>query len=398
VTIGIHFGPNHLRNVTDYPFRAVERGAGRTGMIAAMSRKVYVHIGAPKTGTTYLQDRLARNARSLAQHDVHLPSGSSFVSPGMFHFRAALDLLDQDWGGPPGHAAGSWDALVKRIGRLSGTVIFSHEILAPAAPQHIARLMSDLADSEVHVVYSARDLARQVPAGWQESVKQGRRWSYRRYLRRVTSDQPPWFARAFDLPAVLGQWSGGLTPDRVHVVTVPSAEAARADPGLLWSRFCTVFGIDPAWAPEDSGRVNTSLGMAETQVLRGLNRRIDRTTRRESDHDQLIRGLLAEETLAARRRSRPITLPPKLEDWAAERGRAWVEWIEGSGVDVVGDLEDLRPGEPPVYRNPDKVPTKLQLKAALDALAAMTAEAAARPDPDGTLRARVRRARELRGR
>jgi hypothetical protein len=44
------------------------------------------------------------------------------------------------------------------------------------------------------------------------------------------------------------------------------------------------------------------------------------------------------------------------------------------------------------------VPAKLQLKAALDGLAAMTEEAASRPDPDGTLRARVRRARELRGR
>jgi hypothetical protein len=366
-------------------------------MIAAMSRRVYVHIGAPKTGTTYLQDRLARNARSLARHDVHLPSGSSFVSPGMYHFRAALDLLDQDWGGPPGHASGSWDTLVKKIGRLSGSVIVSHEILAPAQPQHIARLMSDLADSEVHVVYSARDLARQVPAGWQESIKQGRRWSYRRYLGRVTSDRPPWFARAFDLPAVLGQWSAGLTPDRVHVVTVPSAAAAGADPGLLWSRFCTVFGIDPAWAPQDSERVNTSLGMAETQVLRRLNQRMDRTTRRESEHDQLIRGMLAEETLAARRRSRPITLPPKLQDWAAERGRAWVDWIEGSGVDVVGDLADLQPAQPtgpPVYRNPDKVPTKLQLKAALDALAAMTEEAASRPDPDASMLGRLRRARE----
>jgi hypothetical protein len=364
-----------------------------------MSRRVYVHVGAPKTGTTYLQDRLARNARSLAQHDVHVPTGSSFVSPGMFHFRAALDLLGQDWGGPPGHAAGSWESMVKRIGRLSGTVVISHEILAPAQQEHIARLMSDLGDSEVHVVYSARDLARQVPAGWQESIKQGRRWSYRRYLDRVTGDRPPWFARAFDLPAVLERWSAGLTPDRVHVVTVPGAEAARTQPGLLWSRFCTVFGIDPAWATEDSERVNTSLGMAETQVLRRLNQRIDRTTRRESEHDQLIRVLLAEETFAVRRRrSQPIDLPPALHDWAAARGRAWVEWIEGSGVDVVGDLADLQPGTPQGYRNPDKVPAKMQLKAALDALAAMTEEAASRPDPDGTLRARVRRARELRGR
>ncbi len=70
-----------------------------------MSRRVYLHIGAPKTGTTYLQDRLALNAKSLTDHDVHFPTKSPLVSPGLFQFRAALDLLDQDWGGKPGHAA-----------------------------------------------------------------------------------------------------------------------------------------------------------------------------------------------------------------------------------------------------------------------------------------------------
>ena len=58
-----------------------------------MSRTVYLHIGAPKTGTTYLQDRLTRNASQLAQHDVHYPSRSPLISPPLFHFRAALDLL-----------------------------------------------------------------------------------------------------------------------------------------------------------------------------------------------------------------------------------------------------------------------------------------------------------------
>ena len=41
-----------------------------------MSPTVYLHIGAPKTGTTYLQDRLSLNASLLADHDVHFPSGS----------------------------------------------------------------------------------------------------------------------------------------------------------------------------------------------------------------------------------------------------------------------------------------------------------------------------------
>ena len=85
-----------------------------------MSRRVYLHIGAPKTGTTYLQDRLTLNAGTLRAHDVHLPTSSPLVCPALFHFRAALDVLDQDWGGPPGHADGAWDTMVKRVGRSTG--------------------------------------------------------------------------------------------------------------------------------------------------------------------------------------------------------------------------------------------------------------------------------------
>jgi hypothetical protein len=360
-----------------------------------MSQRVFVHVGAPKTGTTYLQDRLAKNARSLAGHDVHLPSRAPLMSAGMFHFRAALDLMDQDWGGPPGHAHGAWDAMVRRVRRASGTSIISHEILAPAEPEHVARLTKDLSGAEIHIVYSARDLARQAPAGWQESIKQGRRWKYGRYLSRVRKGST-WFARAFDLPCVLTTWGAGLPPERVHVVTVPQAAAVAADPDLLWRRFCTAFGIDPAWAPLDSDRSNASLGSAETQVLRALNERIGRSTRENPRYDELILGMLADETLGGRR-SRPILLPPKFHDWARERAEEWIAWVQHSGVDVVGDLAELLPAPPPPgerFHHPDRISLKAQLAAALDALAAMTEEAASRPDPDASLLGRLRRARE----
>jgi hypothetical protein len=356
---------------------------------------VYVHIGAPKTGTTYLQDRLGRNVKELAAHDVHIPTRAPLMSSGTFHFRAALDLLGQDWGGEAGHADGAWDALVRRVRRAGGTSIFSHEILAAAAPEPVARLKQDLGDTELHVVYSARDLARQAPAGWQESVKQGRRWKFGRYLTRVREGRS-WFARAFDLPSVLSTWGNGLAPEHVHVVTVPPAAAVEADPDLLWHRFCRAFDIDPAWAPEDSDRSNTSLGSAETQVLRALNERIGRSTRDNPGYDALILGMLADDSLGGRK-SRPILLPPKFHDWARERGEAWGEWLEQSGVDVIGDPADLVP-EPPregqKFRHPDRVSSKAQLAAALDALAAMTEEAASRPDPDASVLGRLRRARQ----
>lgn len=360
-----------------------------------MSRTVYLHIGAPKTGTTYVQDRLTRNAASLAEHDVHFPSKSPLISPGLFQFRAALDLLGQDWGGVSGHADGSWDALVKRVKRRTGTIVISHEILAPARPQHVARAMNDLAGADVHVVYTARDLSRQLPAAWQESIKQGRTWRYSRFLRKSERGKT-WFSRAFDLPRVLGTWGAHVPPENLHLVTVP---ATRGDESL-WDRFCRATGIDPAWAPAESARANASLGIAETAVLRQLNRRLDRATRRESAYDGLIRQMLAEEELV-RGDSPRITLPPEAFDWVEERTRQWLEWIEQAGIDVVGDVADLTPVRPAddAWRDPDKVNPRQRLAVAMEALVAMTSEAAARPDPEQQFRARVRKnAERLRSR
>ena len=354
-----------------------------------MSRVVFLHIGAPKTGTTYLQDRIGLNARSLARHEVHVPTGSPLVSPALFQFRAALDLLGQDWGGQPGHAKGAWDTLARKVRRSSGTVIVSHEILAPASPDRVAKAMADLGDSEVHVIYSARDLGRQIPAAWQESIKQGRKWSYERFLTRCERGNS-WFVRAFDIPTVLGTWGAGLPPERIHVLTVPHSGASGGD--SLWLRFCRATGIDPAWAPADSDRANRSLGVAETQVIRQLNRRMDRATRREAMYDELIREMLAQDQLV-NRESSPVRLPPGRYPWAEEQTERWLEWVRASGIHVVGDLDELRPVPPSegeAWRHPDRVPPKQQLNAAIDALAAMTREAASRPNPERQLTNRLR--------
>jgi hypothetical protein len=345
-----------------------------------MADRVFLHIGAPKTGTTYVQDRLSRNAKSLAKHGVHFPSRSPLVSPGLFHFRAALDVLDQDWGGPAGHAKGNWPALARRVRRASGTVIVSHEILAGASAEVIDRIVDDLGagDTEVHVIYTARDLARSLPAGWQESVKQGRRWRFREFLKRAERGEKLWFAKAVDIPRVLGAWSARVPVERIHLITVPAGPDRP-----LWARFCEVVGIEKSWAPVESDQANASLGSVETAVIRKLNERMPRKVRRQASYDVLVRELLAQKELAGRR-SKPIRIPPAAYDWVEERTGRWLEWIAGSGIDVVGSLDELRitrPDPDETWHNPDRVRARRQLKAALDALAAMTHEAAARPDP-----------------
>ncbi len=353
-----------------------------------MSKRVYLHVGAPKTGTTYLQDRLALNAGSLRRHGYRYPTGAHGDM-----FLAALDLLDRPWGGMRPQAQGEWEALVRRTRRARGTVVLSHEILAGAKPAEAARALADLSFAEVHVVYSARDVARQVAAEWQEQLKHQRKVTFRTFLRQIReTDQRKttrWFWRVQGLPGVLERWGNGLPPAQVHLVTVPQPGAP---PGELWRRFCTAVGIDPAWAPHDSERRNPSIGAAESTLLRRLNARLKDAGLPSDQYRALVRQLVVHETLAARPGMVPVTLPPEAHEWADEVAQSWIEWAKVSGVDVVGDLEELRPVRPAPdaeWRDPDKPRPRDVASAGLDALVALALEAASRPDPDDTLGARA---------
>lgn len=361
-----------------------------------MSRVVYLHVGAPHTGTTYLQDRLRANRVELSRHGVHYPLGLQTS-----HLRPALDLVESGRHGA--EVGGQWETLMRRVRRLEGTVVIDHEMLACASPAQVARAMDDLsASDEVHIVYSARDIARQIPAEWQEGLEHGRRLTFQRFLRRVrrSLDQgrsiPFWLAQG--LPDVLTRWSAGLPPERVHVVTVPRAGA---EPEELWLRFCRVFGIDPAWAPESDERGDVTMGVAELSVVRRLNvllagGDVDRPTRQ-----RLVKELLVHQTLARREAVVPATLPPRLYPWAEQVAGHWIDWIEGSGIDVVGDVDELRPVRPPEgtpWADPDAPDVAQVAEAAIEALAVMTREAAQRTHPEEQLAAKVgKAARRLRG-
>ncbi|HEX4978092.1 MAG TPA: hypothetical protein VFV40_09530 [Nocardioides sp.] len=362
-----------------------------------MTRRVYLHVGAPKTGTTYLQDRLALNRQELGRHDVHYPLGLRAD-----HFKAALDLLDIEWDGQRESARGEWARLVDRVNRHDGSVIVSHEILAGARPEQIRQAMEDFEGSEIHLVYGARDLARQIPSEWQEGVKHRRRRSFARFLREVQragrTRPTMWFWRAQGVPDVLTRWGHGLPPEQIHLVTVPQAGAPRDQ---LWLRYCDAFGFDPAWAPLESTRENVSIGTAETALLRRLNRRLRKAGLSGDDYRRLIRQIVVHDTLAHRPDMTRATLPPRAFGWAEEVAQEWIDWVEGSGVRVHGDVDDLRPVRPPedsVWLNPDRPRRREMVDAALDALVALTLEAAHRPDPEEQLTAKLgRAARRLRG-
>ncbi|MCL8026789.1 hypothetical protein [Nocardioides bruguierae] len=359
------------------------------------TRRVFLHIGAPKTGTTYLQDRWLTNRESLQKAGVRYPIG---VRSDMF--LPALDLIQRPWGGLLERAGGEWEGLVKRTLRGDDDILISHEILAGASAEQVQRAMKDLSDMEVHVVYTARDLGRQIPAEWQEHVKHRGKTPYNRYLTKLretrTTPSEMWFWRVQSLPDVLNRWGANLEPSRVHLVTVPQKGAPRDE---LWNRFCRAVGVDPAAGPEESERANQSMGAAETTLLRKLNRRL-RGQLLDDDYRRLVRQTLAHQHLAQRENMQKITVPPRDYEWVEEMAERAREWAEGAGVDVIGDLDELKPVWPTApegvdaqeaWANPDKADPADVLEASLDALVVALLSASERPDPHESATAKAGR-------
>ena len=354
-----------------------------------MSTKVLLHVGTPKTGTSYLQDVLFRNRETLAAAGIAYPATRHDS-----HFLAALDLMQLPWGGLQTEAIGAWDELARRVREHDGTAIISHEILATASRTQIGRALESLGHddgAEVHLVLSVRDLVRQIPAEWQENVKHRAQLRYGAFLDQIRDPERAtrigaWFWGVQEIPDILDRWGQDLPPSQVHLVTVPPPGGA---PELLWKRFSQAFGLDGIDLDLEGERQNPSLGVPETTLLRRVNRRANAELP-PADYRPLVRELLAHQTLSRRTRSPRLALPPDLHPWVQELSASWIAEIQARGYDVIGDLGDLV-GAPPVaeYADPDHPRERQVAAAAVDAITALLIDDARARQESERLRAEL---------
>ncbi len=118
---------------------------------------VYLHVGPPKTGSTYLQDVLWRNRPLLRSRGVALPGSRSAD-----HFYAALDLRGIRFGGYDNpQVSGAWERLSEQALRSSAgssasrslsKAVISHEVLAGADEEQIMRAVASFAPASACVV------------------------------------------------------------------------------------------------------------------------------------------------------------------------------------------------------------------------------------------------------
>jgi hypothetical protein len=305
-----------------------------------MVARVFLHIGLPKTGTTYLQGILWENRERLRGEGVVLPGRGHRE-----HLWAALDVQERkhlERRDP--RAPGSWERLCAELDATAGgTGVVTHEFFCGAGPAQAARAVQRLAPAEVHVVVTARHAAGMLAAGWQEMVKNGSETDLPRAAAADTRSEFGW--RTWDLAGVLERWGDVVPPERLHVLPVPPRTEA---PDRHWRNFAGVLGLTEDY-PVPAEAANPSLGAVQVELLRRVNAHLGSFSS-ALDRGRWIRGHLAEGHLADQAGER-FALDDDLLADCRRRSRRAVDLIGDRGYQVVGDVETLLvPEEVPAGR------------------------------------------------
>jgi hypothetical protein len=340
--------------------------------------QIFLHVGEPKTGTTFLQQLMFSHREVLAEQGVLLPG----LRP-MFHWRATQDLrqVEQVPNDPVGPFRGAWDRLARDAMKATRVGLVSHELLASATAEQATRAVRSFDSAEVHIVITVRDMASLLTAEWQETVKHRNTRVWEDWLGDVIDRESVapdrdhfWFWKVHDTVAILRRWAAEIPADRVHVVTVPPRGSS---PTLLWERFASVIGVDPASLDTSTVRANASLGVPEVELLRRVNQALPETIPNWF-YMWHVKEALAHETLAARAKTGGrLELPADRDEWVQKFAEGLTTDLRSSGYDVVGDLDELLPRLPTGSRpSPGAAAPEEMIDAAVEAIVTLLDELA----------------------
>lgn len=301
-----------------------------------MTRRVYLHVGPFKTGSTYIQHSLRERRPELRDLGVYCPTSHRK------HRLAVMDLLDrQRRARRP--ADGAWDRMVRDIASWPGdVVIVSAENLSSARSDSVRRAIADLAPAEVHVLATMRDLAGLIPSFWQSNLRNRKSVTWGDFVEslRGIADADPRFGERFwriqDVSAVLETWAESVPAERIHVVVMPPSGAPAH---VLWDRFFAAVGIVRPPPPAVESPRNVSVGIDHAEALRRLNLNLQ-----EGLPKQLYATFVKRVATRAARHgvteSRRMVLPPEDFAWVHEQSLRIADIIVGRGYQVTGDLAD----------------------------------------------------------
>lgn len=260
-----------------------------------MARAI-LHIGTPKTGTTFLQNTFASNRKNLQSVGITYPDFHKHDSHTQLAlaFNPADSDRHQQWGVTDraqtrARIAKNLRASIKPESRF----VFSTESAARLPDDQVRELYIFLQQffDEITILVYLRRRDYMLASFFSQRIKNGsKNISWNKAIRKLQTHEPN---------ALLDRWA--QVAGAANVVARPFLERYKRTPDALLADFCTHVETDSRTlispVANDAAATNTSLNAEGAQLLLALNPLIpDRTTNGDRNHQlraQLVARVLS---------------------------------------------------------------------------------------------------------
>jgi hypothetical protein len=308
-----------------------------------------LHIGPHKTGTTAIQGALFAAKDQLPAYGVEFPAHTRHPMEAALAACARPAMM-----GDTVPTDRHWTKLLEQVAATGArTSVVSSEFFADAEDDAtIGRIVEQLGGmgvpplersrkwGRVHVLVTLRPLARIMPSQWQQYVQNGLRMGYANWLAHMLKEAPyeqptPSFWRRHRHDRLVERWARAVGPERITVVVVDDR-----DRGGLMRTFEALLGLPGNLLQPVPDTANRSLTLAETEMLRNLNKEFRGNGLPDELYSTLIRNgavMHMKNACSPTPRDVRISTPRWAVDAAARTAAEMMDHIARMGVRVLGD-------------------------------------------------------------
>lgn len=318
-----------------------------------MPKKVFIHVGFHKTGTTAIQESLFANSEAIKV------LGTTYVRTGKkAAHRAAWALSGKTWGwkdrGGEKTSISEWRKLLWKIKLRKSQVIVSSEFFSELSDEHLSKLAVDLKGMDVHIIFTIRPFSKMLSSSYQQYLKYGLKASYEEWLQDIfavpnKSKLSPSFWKRHNHAKVIDRWQRTFGSQNIHLIVVDENA-----PDHLYRSFEEVLKLPrQTLTAVNSAGSNRSLSHAEISLLLAINRAFP-VSSNWPDYELFIRHgairFLTDEIELSELDERLLT-PQWALDISNEFSKKNVTEIESLNLRIYGDLQKLSTSDVAVGQN-----------------------------------------------
>ncbi len=307
----------------------------------ARLKKLIIHPGFHKTGTTALQQALSEVRDELSANGFNYPKIA-----GNAHHRAAWSVIEKTWGwkkrGGRLMAPIEWQKLDRKLRSGKNTAVISSEFFSQASKEQLDNLAGKVKGAEVEVIFTWRPLPFMLASSYQQYLKYGLKLSYSEWLDSIfESSGKAKFTPSFWLRNlhgdVVSRWAEVFGADNISLIAVDES-----DPNFLYNSFSNLAGTPAGIIREPVHKeMNRSLTFNEASLLLEINRNYPKDLDWDSYEIFIrkgnIKALTGSEVYETS--DEKIYTPEWAIAKAAEINLKSVEQIKSLGVKIIGDID-----------------------------------------------------------